>query len=327
MKDLVITFPDQLKKAIAIAESAVITSHNSDIKNVLICGLGGSGIGGTIISEVAFSSSPIPITVSKGYFIPSFVDQHTLVIISSYSGNTEETFQNLEQAYERKSKIICVTSGGKIEDFAKKHNLNCILVPGGMPPRACLGYSLTQLIQIFVFFNLLPKNIFNELKQSVSFLESKQEFIIKQSKLIAEKLFGKIPVIYTTTNWEGIAVRFRQQLNENSKILCWHHVVPEMNHNELVGWTEKNEKIQVLFFRDPDEYSRNVVRYDINKKVIEAYSPVLEIATAGSNIIEKTLYYIHLGDWISILLAELRNIDPVEVNVITHLKNELSKIN
>ena len=134
-------------------------------------------------------------------------------------------------------------------------------------------------------------------------------------------------MIYATTYNEGVAIRFRQQLNENSKILCWHHIVPEMNHNELVGWTEKNNNLSVLFFLDKDDYSRNLARVQINKDVMEKYAAeITEVYSKGTSVIEKAIYFIHLGDWISIALGELRGADLMEVNVINHLKSKLSEL-
>ena len=125
----------------------------------------------------------------------------------------------------------------------------------------------------------------------------------------------------------GIAIRFRQQLNENAKVLCWHHIIPEMNHNELVGWTKKDDNLAVIIFIDKDEYFRNVARVDINKEVIKKYtSHITEIYSKGNSEIEKAIYFIHLGDWISVILGELRGVDLMEVNVINFLKSALSKI-
>ena len=138
---------------------------------------------------------------------------------------------------------------------------------------------------------------------------------------------NKIPVIYADANYEGIAVRFRQQINENSKMLCWHHVIPEMNHNELVGWTTKNDDLAVVIFRNDDDYFRTQKRMEVNKTVFEKYtSTIIEIYSKGNSQLEKAMYLLHLGDWVSYLIAEKKGIDVVEVDVITHLKNELAKI-
>src|SRR4029079_16791535 len=145
MKELVDGFTAQLKEAIQIGESAVLKQPKEEIRNVVITGLGGSGIGGTIVSEIVAGECIVPISVNKDYFLPAFVNQHTLVIVSSYSGNTEETIQAMEAALKAKAKIVCISSGGKISEMAKRNHCDLVTIPGGMPPRACLAYSLTQL--------------------------------------------------------------------------------------------------------------------------------------------------------------------------------------
>ncbi|CAN5386570.1 bifunctional phosphoglucose/phosphomannose isomerase [soil metagenome] len=326
MHALVEGFPAQLEEAVRIGKSAKLSEPEREIRNVLISGLGGSGIGGTIIAEFAFNSGPVPVKVTKGYFIPAFVDEHSLVIISSYSGNTEETLACLDQALAKKAHIVCITSGGKVLDVAKQNKLDYILIPGGMPPRSCLGYSLIQQVFIFIKHKLLPESAAVEVMNAIQLLQKEQLSIREQASSLASFLFGKTPVIYSTTNYEGVAIRFRQQLNENAKVLCWHHVIPEMNHNELVGWAGGNDEIAVVLFSDPDEYDRNNFRIAINKEIItKVTSHFTEIVAKGKSQIEKSIYLINLGDWASVYLADLRKVDAVEVNVINFLKGELKK--
>lgn len=325
MKTLISNFSKQLEEAIIIGTDAKLSPSPDPIQNVLICGLGGSGIGGSIVSELVSQEANIPINVSKGYFIPNYVNKNTLVILSSYSGDTEETLNCMNLAIEKKAKLVCITSGGTLLKTAQSIKFDHIVVPGGKPPRTCLGYTLTQLFFILNFYSITNSNFKDQLKAAVNLIDSEEENIIVKAKNIAQQLKGKTPVIYTTSRNEGIAIRFRQQLNENAKILCWHHTIPEMNHNELVGWTEKNDNISVLIFLDKDEYSRNLTRVEINKKIIQKYtSNITEIYSKGESAIEKAIYFIHLGDWISVLLGELRGVDPIEVNVINQLKSELS---
>jgi glucose/mannose-6-phosphate isomerase len=196
-----------------------------------------------------------------------------------------------------------------------------------MPPRSCLGYSLTQLFFILDFHKLINCNYKAELNSAVELLDKEEQNIIAEATKVAATLKGKIPVIYATTNNEGVAIRLRQQLNENSKVLCWHHIIPEMNHNELVGWTQKNDNLSVIILLDKDEYSRNLARVEINKEVIKKYaSEITEVYSKGNSTIEKAIYLIHLGDWISVILGELRGADLMEVNVINHLKAKLNEI-
>jgi glucose/mannose-6-phosphate isomerase len=326
MKDLVESFPNQLNEAVRIGERAKLTSHKKKISNVLISGLGGSGIGGTIVGELVALEATVPIAVSKGYFIPKFVNENSLVVISSYSGNTEETLHCLNLAIKRKAKIVCVTSGGKVAETAKKKNLDIILVPGGMPPRSCLGYLLTQLFFILGFHKIISAGFKSKLKASAELLVAEKEKIRSEARSLAEKLYGKTPLIYATTYYEGVAIRFRQQLNENAKMLCSHHAIPEMNHNELVGWASGSDKIAVVIFRDTDEFAQNNKRIEINKEIIRKFTPnISEIFSKGRSNIEKAIYFIHLGDWASVFLAEMKNVDSMEVRVIDFLKSELAK--
>ena len=327
MKTLVANFSKQLSEAINIGNNAKLTESKNKISNVLICGLGGSGIGGSIVAELVAGNANVPINVTKGYFIPAYVNENTLVIISSYSGNTEETLNCMELAISKKAKIVSITSGGKVLEISSANNYDHIIVPGGMPPRACLGYSLTQLFFVLDFFKISNNRFKTELEATIKLIVTEENNIIAEATIIAEKLIGKIPVIYATTYNEGIAIRFRQQLNENAKILCWHQIIPEMNHNELVGWTEKNDNLSVLIFLDKDEYFRNLARVEINKEVIKKFaSHVTEVFSKGNSAIEKAIYFIHLGDWVSIILGEMRGADLMEINVINHLKSALSKI-
>lgn len=327
MKTLVANFSKQLSEAISIGSNAKLTPSVHAITNVLICGLGGSGIGGSIVSELVVGNANVPVNVTKGYFIPAYVNENTLVIISSYSGNTEETLNCMKLALSKKAKIVGITSGGKVLETAKEKGFDCIIVPGGMPPRSCLGYSVTQLFFILGFHKIIHMNYKADLQAAINLLDTEEAGIIAEATIIAERLKDKTPVIYATTYNEGIAIRFRQQLNENAKILCWHHIIPEMNHNELVGWTQKNDNLSVLIFLDKDDYSRNLARVEINKEVIKKYTEnIREVFSKGNSVIEKAIYFIHLGDWISVILGEMRGADLMEVNVINHLKSKLSEI-
>lgn len=327
MKQLISNFSKQLSEAISIGEASSLHQSAYSIKNVLISGLGGSGIGGTIISQLVSMEAKVSITVSKDYFIPAFVNGNTLVIICSYSGNTEETLNAMKLACEKKAKIVCVSSGGEVIETAKKHSLDFIPIPSGFPPRAAFAYSFTQLFFILSYYKIIAQDFKTEIKNAIALIENEEENIQKEAKSVAEKLFHKIPVIYCDASFEGVAIRFRQQINENSKMLCWHHVIPEMNHNELVGWTGKNEDLAIVILRNDSDYFRTQKRMEINKGIISKYtSTIVEIHSKGKSKIENALYLIHLCDWVSQFIAELKNIDSTEVRVIDYLKGELAKI-
>ncbi|HLP11124.1 MAG TPA: bifunctional phosphoglucose/phosphomannose isomerase [Flavobacteriales bacterium] len=326
MHDLIDGFGKQLHNAVEIAKTIDFTPVKP-IHNVLISGLGGSGIGGNIAAEIAQAETKYPIQVSKTYFIPGYVNENTLVIISSYSGNTEETFHALELAYKKGAQIVCITSGGKIADFAKKQGLPHVIIPGGMPPRACLGFSLVQQLALLHKIGCIVENPLPKINNAANYIITNKAAIMQQGRHIAAFIFGKFPILYTTTYNEGIAIRWRQQINENSKQLCSHHVVPEMNHNELVGWRKKDDALAVLFLRTKTEYTRNNTRIEINKEVIHKYTAnVLDVYANGDEVILQTIHLIHLGDWVSLYLAQLNEKDPIEIEVINHLKGELDKI-
>jgi glucose/mannose-6-phosphate isomerase len=327
MNDLVKRFPAQLKEAMEIGEKAKLNKQTKQINNIVIAGLGGSGIGGTIVSEIVASEAKVPITVIKDYFIPAFVGANTLVICCSYSGNTEETLQTLEDSIAQGAMICCITSGGKVAEIAKAKNIDLITIPGGMPPRACLGYSLTQLFYVLNSHSIISDSFKEQIEMAIALLEKEKNGITAEAKKLADVLVGKIPVIYAVDGYNGVATRFRQQINENSKMLCWHNILPEMNHNELVGWAEDYHNVSVVILRNDTDYSRTKARIEICKEIFSKYtSNITEIWSKGNSSLEKSLYLIHLTDFVSVMLADKKKIDATEVNVINHLKGELAKI-
>ena len=327
MKTLVEGFTKQLQEALDIAHSATLTQKNN-IQNILVTGLGGSGIGGTILSELIQAECPIPVIVNKDYFLPEFVNANSLVIISSYSGNTEETLSAMKQAIAKKAQIVCITSGGKVLEIAKENQFDAIIIPGGHPPRSCIGYSLVQLMKIVQFNGFVKTDLLKQVANSITLLNKENTNIKKEATTISQLLVNKISVIYSLGSCEGVAVRFRQQINENSKMLCWHHTFPEMNHNELVGWVEKNDNLAVVTFRTSYDFERTIKRYDVCKPLFTKYSAsVTDIIAKGDSKLEQFMYLIHIGDWISCYVADIKNIDAIEVDVITNLKNELAKLN
>ena len=327
MNEYINDFTNHLKEAIQIGNNSNLSKSEKHFNNILICGLGGSGIGGTIVNDIISPHSNIPIISNNDYNIPNFVDENTLVIASSYSGNTEETIYALEKCIEKNTEVCVITSGGKLKDIAIENNFNYIIIPGGHPPRAMFGYSFTELFYVLNKYKVIDDSFENDFKKAIQLLEIEKHDIQKQALLLAEKMYNQTPVIYVANGFEGVAVRFRQQINENSKMLCWHHVVPEMNHNELLGWRTNVNNLAVVYFRNKLDYDRNQTRIDINKKVISKFTDnISEIWSKGDSFIENTLYHIHLGDWVSWYLSEMNNVDAVEIDVINYLKEELAKI-
>lgn len=327
MKQLIRDFTKQISAAIEIGNGFTASDWNSEISNVLISGLGGSGIGGTIAAEVVSAEAQVPILTNNGYFIPSFVNSSTLFIACSYSGNTEETIRATKLAQSKGAKIVVISSGGKLTELAQQHGWDFVTIPGGQPPRASFGLSFPQVLYVLQGHGIISNHFEKDLKAANELLDE-QEGVIQQEALeLTEKLFGKLPVIYAADGFGGVATRFRQQINENSKMLCWHHVIPEMNHNELVGWRDKNEDLAVVIFRNETDFDRIQARMNINKETMAQYADsITEVWSKGTSDLQRALYLIHLGDWVSFFLGEKRGVDITEVKVIDHLKGELAKL-
>jgi len=326
MEKLINNFPEQIQEAIEIGKKAQFTDVKKQFSNVIICGLGGSGIGATLVNDVLSNDIEIPIIVNKSYSLPAFANENSLVIISSYSGNTEETLISFEQAIKKGCKIVAITSGGEVEKICKTNNFDIVKIPSGHPPRACLGYSSTQVFFALNAFGLINNDFIEQLNSTITLLMTEKENIKKEAKDLTSKLIGKTPIIYSSNNFEAVAIRFRQQINENSKMLCWHHVVPEMNHNELVGWRIKDDSQAVVFIRNKSDLPRIQERMELNKKIIsKCTTNIYEMWSKGNSNLEKSMYLIHLGDWVSLYLSHLREVDTTEVKVIDFLKGELAK--
>ncbi len=326
MKELIADFPGQLEEALRIGQSYSFKAGGEAPASVLLTGLGGSGIGGSIVQNYVADKLKVPFVVNKDYFLPAFANASTLVIVCSYSGNTEETLQAMKDAIKAKATIVCITSGGEVEALAAKKGLDCILIPGGMPPRACVGYSLVQILYVLKHFGLLRTKFAAEINAAIELLRTDRKAIEKKAQGIAQKLAGKTPIIYAAQDFEGLAIRVRQQINENSKMLAWHGAIPEMNHNELVGWRDKDDSRAVLLLRNENDYERVQTRMDINKKIIRKYTPnIIEVWSKGVSYWEQLFYFIHLTDWVSVYLADLHEVDATEVKVIDFLKGSLAE--
>ncbi len=327
MKSLVEAFPTHLTEAMAIGRAAQLHPIHRSFQHIVISGLGGSGIGGKIVSQILADVSPLPISCYNDYVLPAFVNEHTLVIISSYSGDTEETLAAMHEAAQKGAEIACVTSGGKIGAYATANKLNCIFIPGGNPPRSMFGYSSVQLFFMLAHYGIIDRSFEAQVEASVALIHEHIAAIRSEAKELAQKIVARIPIMYSEASYEGLAIRWRQQINENSKMLCWHHVFPEMNHNELVGWTGGDNRVAVMIIRNADDHARSQLRMDLCKKLMEEKcDTVVEVWSKGQSRIERTMYLNHLGDWLSIELAELRNEDAVAIPAIIFLKNELSKV-
>lgn len=326
MKELIEAFPRQLREALEISHRAVLTPFPGKLDRVIISGLGGSGIGGTIIAELTKKECPVPVYVNKDYTCPAFANAETLFIACSYSGNTEETLSTLAEAEAKGVKPVIVTSGGRLADIAREKGYDLILIPGGRPPRASLGYSLGQLFHIFHYHKLINDDYRLQWNRAANRIESERDLIQAGAEELTEAVIGKFPILYSESGFEGLAVRICQQFSENAKMVCSNRVIPEMNHNELVGWRENHPDVTVVLIRTGLEYYRNAMRMDYVKEVVSQYARIYTLEGRGDSALEKVLYLIQLTDMASCLLAERRGYDPSEINVINTLKGSLSEL-
>lgn len=327
MKDLVAAMNKQITEAIKIGQSINFKKSSKKIDKILCCGLGGSGIGGVIVSQLLRNELKVPFVCANDYNIPAFVDENTLIIASSYSGNTEETLAAVEMGINKGAEICVITSGGRLAEMALANHWNYAFVPGGEQPRAMLTYSIVQQLFMLNLYGLCTDKHIQELSGAVQLIDQYETDIQQEAKSVADELVGHTPIIYADSLFGGLATRFKQQLNENSKELCWDHVLPEMTHNELVGWAGGKSDFAPVYLATNFDHPRTTYRWKIAKEIIGKYTGnISEIHARGGNMIEQLFYLIHLTDWVSVYLAENKKIDPVEVNVITHLKSEMSKI-
>jgi len=329
MQELITSFPAQLSKSIEIGRTQKVTAPTNEIRNVVIAGLGGSGIGGSIVESIIINEIKVPLIICKTYDVPAFVDKHTLFIASSFSGGTEETLIALGQVKE--AKIACVTSGGELLKICQDNNYDYVQIPNEAPcPRAFLGYSFIQLLFLLKNYGLISNNFEAELEKAVKALDEKKELIHLEAKRLAGIFHGELPIIYSDTRLLATVTRFQQQINENAKQLCHINHMPEMNHNELVGWQlgeEAYKNTAVLLVKTAYDNSRTRLRMDICEEIFLRKTPnVFSLYAVGESFIEQVIFLINVFDWASWYLAEKNGVDSFEVNIISHLKSELGKV-
>lgn len=325
MKSFIENFANQLQEGYAIASQLIISKPFPSFHNIAILGLGGSAFGGELVKNYTEKNLSIPITIIRDYTIPKFINENTLVIASSYSGNTEETLFALKECIEADAFIVCITSGGKLMQIAKEKGFPYIQLPTGYPPRAAAGFSFISKISILQKLHLIP-DFATDLQETLQIVQSFSDFETVQQ--ITQNFYQKIPVIYSSPSFESIAIRLRQQIQENAKQLCWHHVIPEMNHNELVGWELPAwalEKTHVLIIRSNQDYLRIQYRMDFLKEKLGSKNvQVSEIFLKGNSKMAQLIYGLHFADWVSYKLALENKVDPMPVHVIDELKNSLA---
>ena len=320
MLEMIESFPNQIKNQHKnLLDFHFDLSHYKNINNILIAGMGGSAISGDIISNFLKNNLSIPVIVLRDYSLPKWVDEKSLVILSSYSGNTEETLSIYDQSKLCSSMLISITTGGLLKEKSKKDNVPYLPMPLGFQPRAAIGSSLISLVMILQKLALIDSSFVELFLHASKELPLFFEDYCKKDQYayqIAKQINGSMISIYgTESNTDMIASRFRAQLAENSKIISSHHILPELNHNEIEGWNEnqfKNMKINIIWLQDEDDHERVKKRVKVTSELLFKIGiNSIFISCNGNNSITRHLKLIFLTDMISYYLAIINDIDNV----------------
>ena len=334
MNTLIERFPEQVQAA-ATAGRNLSLELPRDMRAIVVTGLGGSAIGGDLVRSIVGQHLRVPFVVNRDYGLPGFVDTHCVIFACSYSGNTEETLSAYLQARRSNAPVICITSGGRLAEMAKVDGYPVLSLPGGLPPRAALGHSMFMLLSALQALRLIP-DMAEPIRETVNLLKELSERYgrltpesVNPAKSLANSLHGKIISIYGSSGiLDAVAFRWRSQIAENAKNLALHHVLPEMNHNELVGWSYPEDvlrKVGVVLLRDKGDHPQVQRRFDLTRELIAAKAGVLhEVWSEGESILSRVMSAIYLGDFVSLYLAYLNRVDPTPVRVIDYLKQKLS---
>lgn len=335
MYELTCAFPDQVKRAHEIASSIDLAGISKTPSSVLLTGLGGSAVGGDFVRAMFEEYSWVPFQVNRDYTLPHFVGKDTLVIICSYSGNTEETLSAYAHARQKGAQIVCVTSGGEIEKLAEENGHPCIKIPGGQPPRTALGFMLIPALVICEKLDLIPKQdyvgLIHELQKCVDIWSVGVLYNENPTKKLGQKLHGALGTIYGAGFWQGIvANRWKGQINENSKNMIFANAFPELNHNEILGWVKADgqgvAKWVTLVLEDGTESAKIKKRIEVTGELIHDQTEVHRIKAPGNTLLEKMLCLALMGDFVSLYLAALNEVDPEDIGGINHLKTSLANV-
>ena len=339
MFEMVYTWPklieDIMAMSITIPSQIKIGEHHLNYKNtfsqVVITGMGGSAVSGDYIRIYFENSADFPIFVQRNYTLPKFVNEYSLIIVISYSGNTEESISSLLSAVENDCPTICIGSGGKLEQFCLENQLPFFKIPSDYQPRASFPLLFFPILKILDRMNIISVE-FSEVQEVIEQLKNMREtfkpeisITENQAKQIASKLHNRIPVIWSP--FLCVANRFKCQINENSKQLALAEELPEFNHNHIVGFEglSLDNTFIVVAFRFPSEHPNVSLRFDITKDIIGKKVDIVDIIIKEGNLLSQLITSTYLGDYISMYLALLNNQNPSTVDSIDYLKSQMEK--
>jgi glucose/mannose-6-phosphate isomerase len=304
-------------------------------ETIIVAGMGGSAIGGELLKDWARDRISAPVEICREYHLPAYANRSTLVFTVSYSGETEETLSVLLDAVKRKCMVICISSGGKLNELAEKLNLPHLLVPSGMAPRATLPYLFMPMPTILQQMGLVSK-VDAEISETIQILREvsaenspNREFSSNSSKTLASSINGTVPAVYGFGLYRAVAQRVKTQFNENSKNPAKWEFFPELDHNEIVGWEAAREfakYFSIIFIRDSAEPIEIRGRIEVTKDLMcQQKLRLFEVWSKGKSSLAKMSSVICTGDFTSVYLAVLRGIDPTPVKTIDLLKKKLKQ--
>jgi glucose/mannose-6-phosphate isomerase len=328
--------PLQCREAKALAEECSLPIEYSLVDAIVILGIGGSAIAGDLVRTLIGEECRIPIFLNRDYDLPAFVNNRTMVIASSYSGNTEETLTAFSEALERGAWPLAITSGGQLAEICREQRIPLICYEYESQPRAALGYSFVPTLVVLQQLNFITDKS-AQLDEAISQMERLQTQIgvevpekSNPAKQLARKLEGQLPVVYGAEHLSEAARRWKCQFNENSKGWAFWEVLPELNHNAVAGYefpTALAKKIRVLVLSSRLYRPRHRFRLDVTGEILEQKGIAHEvIQVQGESRLAQALWAVHFGDYVTYYLAALRGADPTPVSTIAYLKERLAEV-
>jgi glucose/mannose-6-phosphate isomerase len=328
-------FPEQCRKAWEKVMKFELPHLHTGISNVVILGMGGSAIGGDFVRWLALAESKAPVWVHRDYGLPPFVDANTLVIASSYSGNTEETLSAFTESLANQCRKLAITSGGKLRQLAEKEGLPVFVIDYKAPPRAAFPHSFIPLVGIFQKLGLLADKS-ADVQEGVEVLNKLSGDLVETrplasnpAKQLAARLQGRVAVIYGAEIFSEVARRWKGEFNENSKTWAFFESFPELNHNAAVGYelpVEAKDRILVFMLRSPSLHPRNSLRYEVTAKLLaKAGIPHEFVEATGKSALAQMLSLVLLGDYASFYLSMLNEVDPTSTDAINFVKQYLAR--
>jgi len=328
----ILALPDHLRDALWRVESANLEPYDAP-GGLVVAGMGGSAIGGALAREALGDRASRPIMLARGYALPPWATPDTMVLCSSYSGNTEETLAVYEAAGALGAPRVVATTGGKLADAARAEDVPVVPLPGGFQPRAAVAYSLVVALEV-AWLCGAGERLHAEIDVAAAHVEqlvvmwgpdSPSDSLAKE---LARGLHGTIPQIAGSGLTAPIAYRWKTQINENAKLPCFSHDLPELDHNEIVGWQGASQlgRFSAVFLDDSDLHPRIRQRIELTRGLIEAEAAgTYRVESVGQNQTERLVSLVLLGDLVSLYLAVLREVDPTPVPTLDRLKSALAR--